>query len=404
VDVNSENIIDLTARAQATVTGLVSPAGETSRTVAPETYVEAVFQSKHYRGTELNLLELRSHAIRDLVLPTERARVVFVSPDGKAILYLKDDRAGLSLWEGNVQSGASKLLFSGNAFLNGIAEGELRHFSYTSLDGQKLNAWILLPPGYRRGRRYPMITWVYPTYNFSSPSVPWAINYWAGLTSEAFPNFQIAAAHGYAVLFPSIADSYGERDEVRLKVVNGVLPAVAAAVRRGFADPHRLALYGDSYGGESVMDLITKTNTFQVAIASSGWSDLVSAYGALNVQDRYRTWAEQDVIDESIIESGQVNLGGPPWKELFKYVKNSPIFSVNRVHTPLLLTAGDLDGRIPMQQSEEFFRALVRQGKPVRFVRYWGEGHILTNPANIRDYWRQLFGWLQLYIPPDRQK
>jgi dipeptidyl aminopeptidase/acylaminoacyl peptidase len=318
-------------------------------------------------------------------------------------LYLKDDRTGLSLWRGEVNSGVSKLLFSANEFLNGIAEGQLRHFPYTSLDGTKLNAWILLPPGYRPGRRYPMITYIYPIYNFSAPTIPWQMTE-EGLSSEDATNMQIAAAHGYAVLFPSIPVAYRDRDLVRLKVVNDVLPAVAAAVRRGFADPRRLAVWGYSYGGEAVMDLITRTNRFRAAIASSGLSDLISAYGGLNAQNKYSNWAEENVFEQSMIESGELNLGGPPWKDWLRYVENSPIFSVNYVHTPLLLTHGDLDGNVPMQESEEFFRALARQGKPVRFVRYWGEGHVLTNPANIRDYWQQVFRWLNRYLSSENPK
>jgi dipeptidyl aminopeptidase/acylaminoacyl peptidase len=408
VDVSSGNIIDLTKRLHGTVTALISPMEDLDRSVVPGTYVEVAFQSKAHRDTELNLLDLRSDTITELSLPTERARVALVSPGGRSILYLEDDRSGLSLWRGNVHSRASKLLFSANAFLSGIAEGQLRHFPYTSLDGEKLDAWILLPPGYRPDRRYPMITWVYPTDNYSVGSVPWAIKYSTGITSEAFPNLQIAAARGYAVLFPSIADPHRERDEVRLKVVNDVLPAVAAAVRRGFADPHRLAVWGYSYGGEAVMDLISRTNLFRAAIASAGISDQISEWGALDVEDRYSKWAELEASDQFMVESGELNLYGPPWSDWFRYIENSPIFSVNRVHTPLLLTVGDLDGRTPMQQSEEFFRALVRQGKPVRFVRYWGEGHVLSNPANIRNYWQQVFRWLQRYIPgyipPDRPK
>jgi dipeptidyl aminopeptidase/acylaminoacyl peptidase len=410
LEASSGAIIDLTAQLHGTVTALISPEGQpfsfmfSNRATAPGTYTEVVFLLKDYRGIEPHLLDLRSHAITDLLLPAERASIVSVSPSGKSVLYLTDGRSGLSLWRGNVHSGVSKVLFSANAFLSGIAEGRLSHFPYTSLDGKRLNAWILLPPGYLSGRRYPMLTFIYPTFNYSARAYPWQIEFFVGLSTQGALNMQIAAAHGYAVLFPSIPVAFRNRDEVSLRVVNDVLPAVSAAVHLGFADPHRLAVWGESYGGEAVMALIARTNRFQAAIASSGISDQISAYGTLNAQVRYSKWAEEDVLTQSIIESGELNLGGPPWKDWLRYIENSPIFSASRVHTPLLLTAGDLDGNVPMEQSEEFFRALARQGKPVRFVRYWGEGHGLTNPANIRDYWQQVFRWLNRYLPPANQK
>lgn len=409
LDVRSGNTSDLTARLHGTITALISPKVgasymDSNRSVVSRTYYEALFLLRDSQGIKPDLIDLRSHAISHVSLPTEDASVVSVSQDGKSVLYLTNDRTGLFLWRGTVHSRVSKMILSANEFLRGIAEGQFRHFSYISLDGKKLNAWILLPPGYRPGQRYPMIADIYPTYNFSVPAIPLEIRAIDAISSEYEYNLQIAASRGYAVLFPSIPVAYRDRDEVRIKVVNDVLPAVAAAVRRGFADPHRLAVWGESYGGEAVMGLIARTNRFKAAIASSGVSDYISYYGGLNASARYSNWAEEDVFDQSMIENGEMNLGGPPWKNWFKYIENSPVFVANRVHTPLLLTHGDLDGNVPMQQSEEIFQALKRQGKPVRLVRYWGEGHGLANPANIRDYWRQMFRWLELYMPPDHKK
>jgi len=53
-----------------------------------------------------------------------------------------------------------------------------------------------------------------------------------------------------------------------------------------------------------------------------------------------------------------------------------------------------LDG-IPIEQGEEFFMALQRQGKRAEFVRYWGEGHAFQSPANIRDMWERIFAWFK---------
>jgi dipeptidyl aminopeptidase/acylaminoacyl peptidase len=408
-DICSGRISELTSQLASPVEALISPAAapilsyvDSNRTIAGRPRSHAVFLARDLSETEPYLIDLRSRAITRLSPPAHLAQLVSVGPDEKSVLYMRNDRSGLLLWRREVHSGTSQLLLSVNTFLSGIAEAKVVHFPYTSLDGKGLNAWLLLPPEYEYGRRYPMITFAYPTYDFSASGIPWQIEDLAGLSSESVFNMQIAAARGYAVLFPSIPVAYQHRSEVAGKVVNEVLPAVNAAVNRGYADPQRLAVWGMSYGGRAVYALVTATDRFRAAIASNAECDLVSEYGVLDARVRYSQWAQEEVGLESIIESGEANLGGPPWKQWLRYIDNSPIFSVNHIRTPLLITAGDLDS-VPIQQSEECFRALVRQNRPVRLVRYWGEGHRLTNPENVRNYWWQIFRWLERYIPPDNQ-
>jgi dipeptidyl aminopeptidase/acylaminoacyl peptidase len=69
----------------------------------------------------------------------------------------------------------------------------------------------------------------------------------------------------------------------------------------------------------------------------------------------------------------------------YRYFRNSPIFFADRIETPLMIIQGDLDF-VPIQQGEEMFSALHRLGKPVVFVRYWGEGHLNAGPANVADF------------------
>jgi dipeptidyl aminopeptidase/acylaminoacyl peptidase len=91
-------------------------------------------------------------------------------------------------------------------------------------------------------------------------------------------------------------------------------------------------------------------------------------------------------------EAGQLRMGSPPWKDFYRYLRNSPLFYVDRIETPLMIIQGDLD-YVAMQQGEQVFTALHRQNKRAMFVRYWGEGHVLESPANIRDLWGRIYGW-----------
>ena len=90
-------------------------------------------------------------------------------------------------------------------------------------------------------------------------------------------------------------------------------------------------------------------------------------------------------------------MGSPPWADLQRYIRNSPLTYADRIETPLLIIQGDLDF-VPIQQGEEMFTALYRQNKRAEFVRYWGEDHLLSSPANIRDMWNRIYLWLDTFV------
>jgi dipeptidyl aminopeptidase/acylaminoacyl peptidase len=163
----------------------------------------------------------------------------------------------------------------------------------------------------------------------------------------------------------------------------------------GVADPKRLGLMGHSFGGYTTYCLITQTNKFQAAAALAGPTDYASYYGIFDTTLRYGpltqelSWKMFDIEGTDPVNS---KMGTPPWKDLNRFIRNSPLTYVERVETPVLIIQGDMDF-VPIQQGESFFNSLHRQNKRARFVRYWGEGHILQSPANIRDMWQQVYRW-----------
>jgi acetyl esterase/lipase len=178
----------------------------------------------------------------------------------------------------------------------------------------------------------------------------------------------------------------------------GVLPAIDKAIAMGFVDPGRLAVAGHSYGGYSSYSLITQTNRFKAAIAMAGFCNLVSLYGSLDARFRHEDATARDRLLHMVFsEAGQFRLGGPPYQDLDRYIRNSPITYTSRVTTPVMIVQGDMD-YVPIQQGEEFYTAMFRQNKPASFVRYWGEGHILQSPPNILDLWERIFQWLDRFL------
>ncbi len=340
--------------------------------------------------TDHYLVDLPAGSLRKLHRSLPKTSVAVLDPVGGTVLLGADEDTGTYLWADRAPYGDFALLFETNTFLRGVTAGERERIEYRSLDGEELGGWILLPPGHRPGERHPLVVEVYPgTVQGSSPDWLTGIN-----NAHAF-NLQVLAAGGYAVLQPSMPlGPHGEASDPLLDLPNGVLPAVERTVELGVADPDRVFLLGHSYGGYGVYGLVTRTNRFRAAVALAGFADLAGLYGMFEAWQRYADDAHEDLFLPALLEAGQGRMGSAPWRDSGRYVRNSPIYYADRVRTPLLIVQGDMD-YITMQQGEEFYTALYRQGKRAEFVRYWGEGHILESPANIRDMWQRILAWFE---------
>jgi dipeptidyl aminopeptidase/acylaminoacyl peptidase len=359
------------------------------------TYAQVIVGS---RGKDGNVIpyrvDLKAGRVTPIPLPAEGAELKAYTPDSDSAIFYRSDDEGLFVWRSDLTTGKVTELVEANTFLRGIASGQFRSVEYTSLDGEKLRAWLILPPDYQSGRRYPLLTWVYAGSMAGPVPSPYQ-----RISAGGSLNMQIPAAHGYAVLIPSMPlGPEGTTDDPMLRFPDGVLPAVNKLVEIGIADPRRLFLMGQSFGGFSTYGLITQTQRFTAAVSLAGMSNLISLYGQFDARIRYTDRPQEYLTNMALMESAQDRMGNPPWKDLGRYLRNSPIFYVDRVQTPLMIIQGDLD-YVAIQQGEEFFNALYRQGKRARFVRYWGEGHVLRSPANIRDMWQRIFAWFDEFSP-----
>jgi len=186
-------------------------------------------------------------------------------------------------------------------------------------------------------------------------------------------------------------------------LTKGVLPAIDKLIESGIADPKRLGVIGQSFGGYSTYGLVTQTNRFKAAVSLAGTADLISQYSLFDARIRYEEFAHEQLFFQAIAETGPTRMGNPPWKDEARYLRNSPLSYVERVETPLMIIQGDMD-YVAMQQGEQFFTALYRQNKRAAFVRYWGEGHVLDSPANIRDMWHRMFAWFDEFLDISRDQ
>ena len=335
----------------------------------------------------------REAGIRPIAIPSETARHESGHPLAEALAFVDETPAGTVLWTTDGLGGNPVKALTVNPHVATIAEGRRMLISYRSADGEALEGLVILPPAYEPGRRYPVATWVYGGLRIRGSDTPLASK-----KSTRPLNLELLAGHGYVVLIPSIPLApFGQKSEPRAAIPKAVLPCVDRLIELGIADPERLAVLGHSTGGYTTYAVVTQTNRFKAAVALSGHPDLVSLWGQFYPGERMNARAHEGLAQLGFVEFGPMSLGGPPWADPDRYVRNSAIFHLDQVTTPLLIVHGDFDGA-PVQQGEEAFTGLWRQGKRARFVRYWGEGHVVSSPANVRHLWGQIFEWLDTHL------
>ena len=156
-------------------------------------------------------------------------------------------------------------------------------------------------------------------------------------------------------------------------------------IEMGIADPDKLAIMGGSYGGFMTFWTITQTDRFKVAIAHAAISDWFAFYGQTDIPN--------------YLEFGFM---GRPWLTKSIYEKFSPIEYVTNVKTPILITHGEEDRRVPIPQSEEFYVSLKKLGVDVQFVKYPREKHGIREPIHRIDLINRELEWLKKHLYPEK--
>jgi acetyl esterase/lipase len=342
----------------------------------------------------LFFVNLTTGAIDRVTAPSAASEPVAVAAASRKAAFLDSSSNATVLSVAGV-SGPVRQIVTINEFLKDVVGGTALRVDHTSGNGQPLHSWLLLPPGATKGMKLPTVVNVYPGAGCSETFRKWSLHQVHAL------NDYLLSAHGYAVLFPCLPVNYEDVPRDPLDgLAERVLTVVDAAVGTGFVDPDRLAVQGQSYGGYTTGALVGLTNRFKSAIAQAGLYDLISSYGEFD--QRLRLDIEltgPDLFAVSLAESSQLGMGAPPWKDPQRYLRNSPLMHVESINTPIMLINGDLD-YVNTTQSEEFFTALTRLNKDAVYVRYYGEDHVFSSPANIRDMWRRIFAWYEKTLGP----
>ncbi|MBT1451003.1 S9 family peptidase [Glaciecola sp. XM2] len=263
---------------------------------------------------------------------------------------------------------------------------DIREFTYkSSIDGEEIHGWYLLPPGYDASKTYPMIIEIH-----GGPHLAYGPHFSAEL--------QRMAAEGYVVFYNNHRGStgYGERFALLLQYKYSSkydfadhMSGVDALIDKGIVDPDQLFITGGSAGGIATAYAIGLTNRFKAAVV---------AKPVIN-------WLSKVLTADSGLSQIPHQFPGMPWEHVEHYWERSPLSLVGNVTTPTLLITGTEDKRTPMSETEQYYQALKLLKVDTVLVKVPGASHgIASRPSRLVGKIENIIGWFDKYREAETSK
>jgi len=249
----------------------------------------------------------------------------------------------------------------------------------TSSRGKKIHSWIVKPAGFDASKKYPLFVVIH-----GGPAGAWKDNWgyrW---------NYHLLAAPGYVLLLTDYTGStgYGEKfsQDIQYDPFKGpadeVNEAADDAIKRfSFIDGSKQVAGGASYGGHL-------SNWLQAT--STRYKALVSHAGLINSEAQ---WGTSDGIYHR-----EIMAGGPPWEQTKTWTDQNPIRMAKNFKTPVLVTVGEQDFRVPVNNTLEYWAALKRMKVPSKLLVFPEENHWILRAENSKFFYQQVQEWLATYL------
>ena len=240
--------------------------------------------------------------------------------------------------------------------------------SWKAYTGKKAEGILYYPENFNPQKKYPMIVYFYERNNQTLH------NYLAPAPTGSRLNIPFFVSRGYIVFVPDIWYQKGYPGQ---GAYDYILSGTRAMIQKGFIDSTKIGLQGQSWGGYQIAYLITKTNLYAAAWAGAPVVNMTSAYGGIR-------WGP-GIVRQFQYEKTQSRIGATLWERPDLYIKNSPLFSLPSVTTPLVIMNNDADDAVPWYQGIEYFTAMRRLHKKIWLLVYNNEAHNLLERKNKKD-------------------
>jgi dipeptidyl aminopeptidase/acylaminoacyl peptidase len=264
--------------------------------------------------------------------------------------------------------------------LENVRLGDVKDWNFVSSFGDSIYGRYYLPPHFDPAAKYPLL-----------------VNYYGGTTPVERVLESRYPAHAYAalgyvvyVLQPSGATGFGQ--EFSARHVNAWGKQTADEIIEGtvkfcrehaFVNERKIGCMGASYGGFMTMYLQTKTDIFAAAMSHAGISDITSYWG-----EGYWGYSY----------SALASANSYPWNARDMYVNQSPLFSADRVNTPILFLHGSADTNVPPGESIQMFTALKLLGKEAALIQIEGENHHILQYDKRVKWNHSIYAWFAKWL------
>lgn len=272
-------------------------------------------------------------------------------------------------------------LTHGDKQQEGFIWGTAELVSWISLDGRPLEGVVYKPANFDPNKKYPMMV------NFYERNSETLYNYRMPEPHRSTIDYHLYNSNEYIIFNPDIRYVDGYPGE---SCYNCLMPGVTMMIAKGYIDEKAIGAQGHSWGGYQVAYLATRTDLFSAIESGAPVVNMFSAYGGIR-------WGS-GMARSFQYEHTQSRLAATPWSSPLRYLENSPLFTMDKVQTPILIMHNDADGHVPWYQGIEYFVAMKRLGKPCWLLNYTGEPHWATNMANRIDFQRRMFQFFNHYL------
>ncbi len=256
--------------------------------------------------------------------------------------------------------------------------GQVEEIWYkSSVDGRKVQGWIVKPPFFKKGKKYPLLV-----ENHGGP----ISNY-----GDRFsPEIQLYASAGYVVFYPNPrgSTSYGEEFANLLyhnypgEDYNDVMDGVDAVIAKGYINQNELFVTGGSAGGIMTAWMIGKNNRFQAAA----------------VIKPVMNWISKTLVADNYYGYANTRYPGQPWENPEAYWKFSPLSLVGNIETPTLVMVGTADLRTPLSEAKQLYHALKLRKIETALVEVPGAYHLIANrPSQLITKVEHILAWFKQY-------
>jgi dipeptidyl aminopeptidase/acylaminoacyl peptidase len=254
-----------------------------------------------------------------------------------------------------------------------------KEFWFTAKNGKRIQSMLVLPPAFDPSKKYPVV--VFP---HGGPH---------NMTKDQFFvrwNYHLLTSSGYVLLMTNYTGSTGYGEEFSTAIDKDVLRGPAAEIEAAadeairqfpFIDATRQAGVGASYGGYLMNWFEGNTKRFKCLVNHAGLTDNVSMWGST---DGAYYWEKR--------------YGGPVWELKGQWREQSPAAYAANFHTPMLITQGERDFRVPISQAFEMYKLLQRQRVPARLVIFPDHGHWILKGEDARYHMKEVLDWLNKYL------